>query len=491
MGSPPDPKLLRSWKEISTHLGVDERTCARWEQRFNMPVHRAAEAAGRSHVFAYADELDAWFRETFPTSNGNSEAAGDRHFKKEARQRIPRYAGRIIAIAGLILVSASLAFLAFRGGWPFTKVPAQPADFHIRGSMLIIVDVDGKELWRRDIGVDGLLEEAKYRLCFQTGPKDPPGRDLPWLAIKDIDGDGNKEVLFAIKRTTGSFGEGTLVCFDSRGKERWRFAAGRPLTCRGRSFSRDYRIHGFSLEDSNKDGRQEIFVIALQFPFEPCQMAVLDCRGNMTGEFWNAGHLTDIAFADIDADGREELLTTGVNNEYTGGCLAVFDPDDVSGTSPQGEKYRFEGLPEGSDRYYIDFPRSDVSWAMSNVNVVIGNTSLEVLSDGHVRANAPPGLMYDFGAGMHCLTVDYGHSFKIKHDEFVAQGKVKSVLDGAYFEALRKSLRYWNGTAWTHEPSMNLKRGAADKQADNHHAVGWERVARCDADDVAGDQDVW
>ncbi len=34
-------------------------------------------------------------------------------------------------------------------------------------------------------------------------------------------------------------------------------------------------------------------------------------------------------------DGREELIVVGVNNEYRGGCLIVFDTRRISGASPQ------------------------------------------------------------------------------------------------------------------------------------------------------------
>ena len=63
--------LLRSWKEISAYLGCDVRTCHRWEANHGMPVHRAEGGETRSPVFAYKDELDAWFRETFKSSNGH------------------------------------------------------------------------------------------------------------------------------------------------------------------------------------------------------------------------------------------------------------------------------------------------------------------------------------------------------------------------------------------------------------------------------------
>jgi hypothetical protein len=34
-----------------------------------MPVHRAEGGETKSHVFAYTDELDRWFRHTFKSSH--------------------------------------------------------------------------------------------------------------------------------------------------------------------------------------------------------------------------------------------------------------------------------------------------------------------------------------------------------------------------------------------------------------------------------------
>ena len=53
-------RRLRSWKEIAAHLGVDERTVRRWEQR-GLPVNRLP-GAGRSTVYAERDEVDDWLK---------------------------------------------------------------------------------------------------------------------------------------------------------------------------------------------------------------------------------------------------------------------------------------------------------------------------------------------------------------------------------------------------------------------------------------------
>jgi hypothetical protein len=47
------------------------------------------------------------------------------------------------------------------------------------------------------------------------------------------------------------------------------------------------------------------------------------------------------------------------------------------------------------------------------------------------------------------------HRFEQKHAAAVSEGRVKSVLDNAYFESLKLGILYWNGRQWTGTPSQN------------------------------------
>src|SRR5713226_2474532 len=69
----PDKKL-DSWKEIAAHLGRDQRTVQRWEKTEGLPVHRH-EHQKKSTVYAYAGELDAWFKKRQPVDDPEADAA--------------------------------------------------------------------------------------------------------------------------------------------------------------------------------------------------------------------------------------------------------------------------------------------------------------------------------------------------------------------------------------------------------------------------------
>jgi len=427
-------KLLRSWKEIASYLGCDVRTCHRWEDQRGMPVHRAQGAETKSPVFAYKDELDRWFKETFTAQNGAPE-------KKAPARGWLWWAASAAAV--LVLTGVFLYFRSARDG-------SQPADFAIEGSELVILDKHKRELWRRDTGLAGLLPESFFRQRFQVLSQEP-GSALPCLVIRDIDGDGRTEVLFSPKTLSETTGLGWVQCFDKKGNEIWRFEAGRELRCGDEVFSADYRIPGFYCHDLDGDGRLETIVFAYQKPDWPCQMAVLDPGGRMIAEYWHAGYLQMPLFQDLDGDGREELVVVGVNNEYRGGSLAVFDTRRIGGASPQSGRFACEGLGPGTELYYVTVPYTDVSRAQGYV--VDGFNQAFVTGNNRIKAAYGTSLFYEFDFEMRCVQVSPGHGYMKAHEDGVKAGKISSVLDDSYKAMLRAGIRYWNGSAMVSEPT--------------------------------------
>ena len=430
--------LLRSWKDISAHLGCDTRTCHRWEKKHGMPVHRASGGEKKSPVFAYKDELDSWFQQTFKNSHP---ARG-----KGGRGR--RYPIWAVGAAAVLLLAAAV-FLV-----PWRVVRRQPADFSIEGATLIVRDKDKRELWRKDTGMEDLQPESFYRANFQVMHKEE-GNILPSLVIRDINGDGDTEVLFAPKRCKDQTREGWLYCYDRKGDELWSFPAGRELRCGGLIFSPDYRIAGFHTHDLDGDGRLETVVESFQAPDWPCQLAVLDSSGKMIGEFWNAGYLRELTYHDINGDGREELIVVGVNNEYRGGCLIVFDTRDIRGSSPQSGEYLCEGFGAGSELYYVTTPFLDFSEAMRNP--CDGLRGIDITGNEWIRAMTAPGVWYDFGFDLKCIQINWGNGFTVNHADLVKAGKLTSVLDDSYRADLLAGIRYWNGSELVAEPTKNLR----------------------------------
>jgi outer membrane protein assembly factor BamB len=425
---------LTSWKEIASYLGCDQRTCYRWEKTLGLPVHRM-EGAHKSRVYARKEELDAWRKSRESTHPFDMHKPGS----------APAWKTAFLFLA-LILAAAALFF-----GFRKLLSPQEPADFRINKGTLVVLNEKGGKLWRFETGVENLLGNQAYHEHFQV-KRNIPSEIVahPYLIIKDITGDGRKEVLFTVKTEDG-YREGVVFCFDRRGREMWRFRAGRPIRF-GRQDYADFVIFGFGANDLDNDGRQEVIVISHGRGFFPTQLAVLNSDGQLHGEFWNSGQITDFALVDLERDGRKEIIFSGMNNEYKKGCLIVFDTARISGGSPQSvEKYISPTLSAGTERFYVLFPRTDLDMSEFPIEMVV---SFEVLSNDLILVTMDKSrIIYELGFDLAPRIARTSHPFEQKHAVAVREGRIKSVLDDAYFENLKLGILYWNGREWTGTPS--------------------------------------
>jgi len=429
--------LLSSWKEIASYLGCDERTCARWEKSLGLPVHRF-EGAQKSRVFAYRKELDAWHKSID-------------HDHSLDQRKLGRSPAWRMAFLGLSLVLAGMALFF---GYRKATSPREPTDFRIEGSALVILNKKGGEIWRFETGTDGLVGEKGYREHFQIKKDAGNGIELPWLIIGDITGDGRAEVLFA-PCTDDEYREGLVFCFDRRGRELWRFQFGRPIRFGPQEYA-DFTIRGFVADDLDGDGRKEVVVDSNARGFFPTQLAVLGSDGKLRGEYWNSGQLLDVVCVDLDRDGRKEIVVSGQNNEYRKPCLVVFDEDRVSGCSPQSvDRFVSPGIAAGNQRAYVLFPRTDVSLSEFPAETA---GRIEVLSNDLIIVTMNSSrIIFELDFGLVPRLARTSHPFEQLHKIAFREGRVTSVLDEAYFDALRRGVLFWSGTGWSREPSSPIR----------------------------------
>ncbi|MDD8025328.1 MAG: FG-GAP-like repeat-containing protein [Acidobacteriota bacterium] len=437
---------LVSWKEIAAYLGCDVRTCLRWEKERGLPVHRPGGQPG-PRVMAWKHELDQWLTGTSalkPKSEPTAEQAPPT--APAAKRRI--IGSRKVLIPAVLAVLGIFAFFGIRA----LTADREPADFRIDGSLLVIQNKAKKDLWPFDTKLADLSSEAAYRQKFQIRKLDETKglRFSPMLAIKDIDGDGHKEVLF-VPHTDSSENSRTIYCFDHRGKQRWQFDGGKEIVGGNKLFSWDYQTY-FETHDINGDGRMEIIVLSEQHTGWPTQLVILSCDRRILGEYWNSGRIIDLVLSDIDDDGYRDLLIGGVNNEYRKAFIAVLDPRHMAGASPNSGNYDWPSLPDGTERAYVLLPWTDID-PVNDVHAIL--KTIVILDNGRIRSQIfRTNLEFDLDPRtLACLDVTLSGLFKLKHEEAVRAGDTHSTLDDAYCENIKHGLLYWTGRDWTSTPS--------------------------------------
>jgi len=448
--------LLSSWKEIAGYLDCDERTCRRWELDYGLPVHRM-EGAVKSRVFAYKDEIDTWRKARL---NGNEAAAGtpalgtspDRPEGALAAKGHPHRGETkriVLWFVPLAVIIVAAAVLLFRSS------PGQPADFKIKGWTLIILDEKGKELWDFETGLQNLIQEKEYRGRFNIRRSNGSTPLLPLLVISDMDGDRNVEVLFATK-TNDERNETGLFCFSWRGETLWHYRPGVERQFGGHPYSSEYRILGIEPNDIDNDGSLEVVMVTGHQPHSPSEFIVIDNQGKIAGEFVNWGRIADIAYSDLDADGKKEVIVAGVNDEFRAGFLAVLNSLDIRGSSPQSKDYACRDCGAGSERYYLVFPRTDVDKILTPHKESIAK--IDITPEGQIQvATVISNIFFTFDSQLCLLDIRGSDYFWLRHRELKAAGKISSELNDAYYENLKKGVLYWDGTKWTLTPTMNQK----------------------------------
>jgi hypothetical protein len=80
--------------------------------------------------------------------------------------------------------------------------------------------------------------------------------------------------------------------------------------------------------------------------------------------------------------------------------------------------------------------------------------SFEVLSNDLILVTMDKSrIIYELGFDLAPRIARTSHPFEQKHAVAVREGRIKSVLDDAYFENLKLGILYWNGREWTGTPS--------------------------------------
>jgi hypothetical protein len=111
---------LRSWKEIASYFGADERTVKRWEVTRGLPVHRVPGEA-RAPIYAYEAELAAWLRRD--THSASAEPTAGAAIAPKPARALPWRAIAAIGAAAMVVLGIVSAL-----GWMQADAQRQVTD---------------------------------------------------------------------------------------------------------------------------------------------------------------------------------------------------------------------------------------------------------------------------------------------------------------------------------------------------------------------------
>jgi hypothetical protein len=319
----------------------------------------------------------------------------------------------VLMIIAVIAALAILAFISYR----ILSADKQPRSGRMDGSTLVIMNAEGKELWRK---------------TFPEGV----GPDWYWaqgvanrIWVGDLEGKGHTSVLFANSPASNQLPHSsTLICYSDRGKEKWRWTPGRDLPELAGSPA-TYTTHAVRVLKATEKRPPRIVVSSQHYPWWPSQIAILDSNGKTISEYWHSGGLGSMVLADLDGDGRDEIIATGTANGYDHqATLVVLDPDRVFGASTEVRpEFQIHGMGIAQERLRLLFPRSDLNKALFQFNLATDPT----FEHGSLRLTVlecitPPGchIYYEFDKNFRLIAAFAGgDEFRSAHARFYENSK--------------------------------------------------------------------
>ncbi|MCX8160771.1 MAG: hypothetical protein N3G18_07550 [Candidatus Saccharicenans sp.] len=282
----------------------------------------------------------------------------------------------------------------------------------------------------------------------------------------DLDGDEEEEILVSGEYLGEEKESAELFCLKKSGKLLWSYRPGRKIKTLTDEFSNHYSIKRFEVANfSNASPEKSVLVIGNHVTWYPTQIAMLNVRGQVLGEYWHAGHLGQAALLieDLDEDGWQEIIIGGTNNDFQQACLLVLDSRAIAGCSPGSGKpeFQFGELPAGSQEYYLLLPRTTINQVMGLRNYVTSvqlfreEKTLEVITN-EFNKEAPCQMMYNFDFKFNPLLSRPTDLLTEAVKELVVS-RVLPPHSETELRSLKERIRYWDGEAWVNYPARNKK----------------------------------
>jgi len=312
----------------------------------------------------------------------------------------------------LVVVVLCVAVVAVRSR------PGVPSRYRVEPGTLIISDDRGRELWRKQFAP---LEPSAYT-----------NDERVWFG--DLDGTGAISVVF-LEGTSRQGVTESLIAYDTRGRERWRFTPSRTVRTSTKSFAPPFHPERFLIDHLGRAGLLRIAVTSTDHLDDPSQVALLDNHGHVLREYWHSGHLQHLLAMDLDHRGWKTLIVAGISNPHKTSTLLVLDPDHFTGASKEDNpSYQLQDLPPPVETARVLFPRSCINERLEPFTTITrlwqdgDNIAVEVQ---HRLNPVDATIFYRLNQDLSLHDVTIGTSFESAHLALHASGIINHDLTPA------------------------------------------------------------
>jgi signal transduction histidine kinase len=217
--------------------------------------------------------------------------------------------------------------------------------------------------------------------------EETPEVKMPLVKIEDLDQDEWNEILVTVG--IGVQATAQLFCLDHKGNVLWVFSAGEGFE-EGSGREREntnpeiFDIKNLLVNNFIGDRKKEILIYSERNAFFQSQLAILDNRGHVIGEYWHPGAIPYTIYTDLDGDGKKELVCAGINNRLNWRPIIFrLDIKELMGNKMQGPPYNIFGdVKPAKEKKYVVLPQiKNLDWTWVEASPLPTPKSMNIRSD--------------------------------------------------------------------------------------------------------------
>ncbi|MDH7515024.1 MAG: hypothetical protein QHI48_03990 [Bacteroidota bacterium] len=371
--------------------------------------------------------------------------------RRRAGRRIEQYRTFIAVSSFALLVFSLLVYYALIHDWD-----DNPASIDIRNNYFIVMNRNGKELWRE---LYSSMERPESEWTFK---KQKTTNNL--TIVYDLDGNGENEVLLGHPGEKDGF-TNYLFCYNSDGSLRWKSRVGISIKTPEGVYDDDggFFINNIVLIPATNNGRPSILCLSANGSYT-IVMNIFDITGKRKTEYVHLGSLNNPVILKDKERNKMVIVVGGMLNLYRQNVLIVIDPDHANGVSINRGKYRLiePSMEPAAEMYYLLFPKPDIQehllecWNhyidiyLQNDSVMTVRTNHGVLPGQRKQYENTAYLMWNINIPKYTIKdVFTSTEYDIIHEKLRNVGKIHTTIDEKYKKHLIDGVRYWNGSHFT------------------------------------------
>jgi hypothetical protein len=445
---------LDGWKEISSYLKRDVRTCQRWEKENGLPIYRINDESERSKIYSYKSELDIWFKSKKTVSIENNKALS---------RKILR--GSIAVISICILAGIIFFFFSQKGQSLIRQIfnSVNPVSMKVRGTNLAFFDVKDNFLWSVEIGNHAYLEDYYYDITKDWPKYSELGEyRRNRYDFSDIDKDGKNEVVCVLMHENTA--ERCIAFYNNMGIRQWSHTHKSDQKYEEGKLGNNYKVMQLNFNDIDDDGIDEILVLWSHIKRFPSVFLIYDAEGNEILKYLHTGVLQFFRVAKINED-QKFIFLGGTNNILDGDAvLSVLDcshlksglappykiPEELSHLEKLRKYIPIDPVP-AHQICYMRFRRNvicklkSIFW-LNMIDVKAGENGI-FLSVNYARNKLSP-VHYLFDQDFRLRDIRPGGEFIRDYADLLKSGEITIPLE-QFLKSCDKDILQWSSQGWT------------------------------------------